>query len=78
MMKGYVTLILCLVGAASAQGASSGKTVVGKVKSFDEKTVRLEVDGKLVEFDVRRVAERKNLKVGQVVEVDLEKARLPK
>jgi hypothetical protein len=74
-MKKNVISTLFLFGVAVAPltfAASTKNTVAGKVRSFNEKTVLLEVDGHLMEFDIRRVIDKKDLHVGQMTEVEVD------
>lgn len=72
MKKIFVCIFgVCLV--TSAYSASSNHTMSGKVKSFDAKTVKIEVDGHVMEFNIARVIDKKNLRVGQTVEIDLDR-----
>lgn len=66
-------LLFTLGLIVTANAASSRHTMSGKVKSFDAKTVRIEADGHLMEFDIKRVMDKTKLRVGQTVEIDLDR-----
>jgi len=74
MIKSLLFVIFVVAGlgfAGSARSAVTGYRLSGKVKSFDAKTVRVETDGRLMEFDIARVVDRKKLRSGQIIEIDL-------
>lgn len=71
-MKNILFLLTILV-CSGAWAHSSNMRVIGKIKSFNAKAVTVDVNGQLMEFDIRRVKDKTKLKSGEAIEIDLEK-----
>jgi hypothetical protein len=67
-----ITFIMIISSVVWAGSGDSWTT--GKVKSFNDKAVTVEKDGKVMEFDIKRVKDRKKLKVGSTVEISMNSA----
>lgn len=70
-MKFIITFFIAAV-LPNAWSATYDKSITGTVKSFNEKSIVIEKNGQFMEFDIKRVKDRKKLKTGASIEISLE------
>ena len=70
-MKIEIVCFLSILLSTRLLAATGEMWMSGKVKSFNEKTVVVEKDGKLYEFDIKRIKDKTKLRTGSDINVPL-------
>ena len=64
---------LFLLMIAMAFASTGDFTIEGKVRNFNKKHVEIESGGQILQFSIERVVDRKDLRVGHKIEINLSK-----